>query len=392
VAAARSPKVLVIGGGIGGLNAAVALRKAGIDVTVFERLTDMGKAQRGLAFLLWHNGMRVLENLGLADEAHVVASREIERFETLTPDGRVVWGWDVTELTRKLGSAYPVGIQRTKLHEVLLESLGPEALKLGRECVSFEQDKDGVTARFADGSEERGDILVDAEGTGSVLRDQVIGLTEPRYSGITLWHTIVDFDHEVMRHPAFRELGAPGVRFKSFPVTETQMYWSCLAKAPQGEQDPEEGPKQRILELTREFAEPTQALVEAASAIYRADITGREPAKVWGQGRMTMLGDAVHPTTPVLGQGASQAMEDGLVLSKRLSEHDDVVAALRAYEAIRIPRATKISKQSWSTAQRSMVSNPMYTISIWIQKRLRPLIVKGYQNTVSYDASVAAQP
>jgi 2-polyprenyl-6-methoxyphenol hydroxylase-like FAD-dependent oxidoreductase len=107
---------------------------------------------------------------------------------------------------------------------------------------------------------------------------------------------------------------------------------------------------------------------------------------------MTMLGDAVHPTTPVLGQGASQAMEDGLVLSKRLSEHDDVVAALRAYEAIRIPRATKISKQSWSTAQRSMVSNPMYTISIWIQKRLRPLIVKGYQNTVSYDASVAAQP
>jgi 2-polyprenyl-6-methoxyphenol hydroxylase-like FAD-dependent oxidoreductase len=218
----------------------------------------------------------------------------------------------------------------------------------------------------------------------------VFGKSEVRYSGITLWHTIVDFDHEVMRHPAFRELGGPGVRFKSFPVSETQMYWSCLTKAPQGEQDPEEGPKQRILELTRGFAEPTRQLIEAASAIYRADITGREPATIWGRGRMTMLGDAVHPTTPVLGQGASQAMEDGLVLAKCLSRYDDPEYALRAYEAIRIPRATKISKQSWSTAQRSMLSNPGYTISIMIQKRLRPLIVKGYQKTVSYDAGAAA--
>ncbi|MBV9278973.1 MAG: FAD-dependent monooxygenase [Chloroflexi bacterium] len=386
---AQGIKVLIIGGGIGGLAAGIAMRRAGIDATVFERSTSAQSAGAGTAFVLWNNGMRVLQYLGVVDEIHARASRPLSWFETRTANGDMVWSWCVSDLTRKIGSPYPVGIKRAELHQVLVDAMPEGVLQLGCDCTGFEQDDTGVTAFFKGGRQERGDILIAAQGIRSGIRDQILGPSELRYSGFTLWHTIVDSDHPIVWDGIFRELGAPAVRFKMFPVNDTQAYWSCIAKAPQGAQDPDGRAKEELLRLTAGFMPPTHDLINASDSIHRQDVLGRKATKVWGNGRVTMMGDAVHPTTPMLGQGASQAMEDAVAVTQSLGRNANPVMALREYEMRRMKRAIGVMTTSWRIGQMSMLENPMYTLSIRAQKRLGPLIVKGYQRTISHDATVA---
>jgi 2-polyprenyl-6-methoxyphenol hydroxylase-like FAD-dependent oxidoreductase len=174
---------VVVGGGIGGLATAIALRNAGIDAAVFERAENVQTIQVGAGVALWANAVRALSLLGLHEAAEGVSSR-LEYLSPRTWDGKTVAKWPVGDIARDHGFP-PIAISRPDLHQVLLNAVDPGVLHLGSHVTRFEQDDGGVTIHLADGSTERGDVLIGADGGRSVVRAQLHGPEEPRYSGQT---------------------------------------------------------------------------------------------------------------------------------------------------------------------------------------------------------------
>src|SRR5262245_56116800 len=166
--AQRPPRVIIVGGGIGGLAAAVSLRRAGVEATVFERAAELGEV--GSAFFVWTNGMRALQEMGLADQVEALGD-QIEHSEYSSRSGKLLAEWQCGDVARRLG-APNVAVPRSDLQRVLAEA-ARDALVLGRECTGVTQDDSGVTARFADGGEEQGDVLVAADGINSVVAESL---------------------------------------------------------------------------------------------------------------------------------------------------------------------------------------------------------------------------
>lgn len=192
--------VLVVGAGIGGLASAIGLRLAGIDSTVFERADDVEAIQVGAGPALWGNAVRALRLLGLDEQAFRVCSR-LERMVPRTSRGAVVADWPLGEMAKRHG--FPaIGISRPERHKVLLGGVDASTLRLGSACARVEADDRGVTIQLADGSTVRGDALVAADGMRSVVRSQLHGDDEPRYSGQTSWRALVAAPCDVP--PAFQ--------------------------------------------------------------------------------------------------------------------------------------------------------------------------------------------
>jgi 2-polyprenyl-6-methoxyphenol hydroxylase-like FAD-dependent oxidoreductase/quercetin dioxygenase-like cupin family protein len=337
-------RVLVIGAGIGGLTTAIALRRAGFEPAVFDRGAALERIQVGGGHHIYPNGVRVLQELDPSIVEEMRANGGIEQYlEFLDRRGNLLTRWPIGRWGTDLGAA-TIGIRRGKLHAILLRALGEDVLRLGRTCVGFEQDADGVTARFADGSEERGDALVGADGLRSVIREQVVGDGPPRYAGYTAWVGFTEFEHERLPYGHFRNVLGRGQRFLTLDMTPTVLGWSAIANSTEGG-DGEAEPKREVLERFRGWLAPTEELVQSTpeTAISRSDIYDRDPAAHWSVGRVTLLGDAAHPMTFNGGQGANQAIEDAFVLARCLAGADDVPAALRRYEEDRIPRTRALT-------------------------------------------------
>ena len=202
--------------------------------------------------------------------------------------------------------------------------------------------------RFASGEEVRADLLVGADGLHSVVRSQLVGAARPRYAGYTAWRGVTCFpmdQHEAQT--AFETWGA-GKRFGFIPLSQGRVCWFAVANAPEGEHDAETREKRKVLDLVASCHEPAWTVVEAteAAAILRTDIYDRPPISSWSQGRVTLVGDAAHPMTPNLGQGACQAIEDAFLLAESLKSGPSLTSALRSYEARRIKRANAMVQLS----------------------------------------------
>jgi 2-polyprenyl-6-methoxyphenol hydroxylase-like FAD-dependent oxidoreductase len=338
--------VIVVGGGIGGLASAIALREAGLDVTVSERAASLADLEVGLGIHLWQNAVRALRKLGIDDVASL--GEPMERMEWRNARGRFLAAWNVGELGRRLG-APAVGLVRARLQAALAARVEPGVVRAASELVDFEETASEVHARFADGSEERADVLVGADGLRSFVRGRLHGPAEPRYAGYAIRNATVELPAGIVPPHVFREIWGPATRFGFFPVGG-RTYWFCIAKAPPGAVDPDGARKQAVLERLRGWAEPTSRIVELTpeESVNHADVRDREPLASWGRGRVTLLGDAAHAMTPNLGQGAAQAMEDALSLAAHLRDDADPVSALRGYESERAPRTADISKRAWT--------------------------------------------
>jgi 2-polyprenyl-6-methoxyphenol hydroxylase-like FAD-dependent oxidoreductase len=349
-------RAIVVGGGIGGLTAGIALRQAGHEVTVYERAPAFTEVGTGLHIAI--NAMRALRELDLAEQAQG-AGTPVERMQFLNARGNVLDEWPTGELGRKLGVP-PVGVTRASLLDVLAKGLG-DALVLGTEYVGFEQDADGVTVRLADGSEDRGDVMVGADGINSRTRVALLGAGEPRYAGYTTARAIVDFEHDRAPLGLFRLHWGRGKVFIYYRVAQGRLYWVAATRTDAERNGDAPTEKNAILAAYRQFPEPVAAIVEATrdDAIARVDATDRKPVDHWSDRRVTLLGDAAHPMSPTQGQGACQAIEDAVVLARSLREQGDVPSRLRAYEQRRIPRTSKFVKQSRMIGSLGRWRNPI---------------------------------
>lgn len=354
-----SRKAIVIGGGIGGLTVATALRRAGVDVVVFERRNDLRDLTAGAGMVLWHNAVRALQELELWERVEPFGT-PLEQATWQTWQGKELALWKVGEMGRRL-QAPAVGIRRANLLSALAAALPDSVLRLGAECTSFSHDASGVKAMFADGSEEMGDVLIGADGINSAVRTQQLGAAKPRYAGYALWFGIVEADRVEVPAATFREVAGPGARFFLFPVGESSYYWSAVINRAEGGHDPETGAKAELLATYRGWPHPVEALLEATdeATIYRRDIVDRDPVTTWGEGRVTLLGDAAHPITPNLGQGAAQAIEDAVIIAKCLDTADGVASALRAYEERRMSRTASFTKRARQIGEMGRWTNPI---------------------------------
>ncbi|WP_337175732.1 FAD-dependent monooxygenase [Paludisphaera sp.] len=348
-------KALIVGGGIGGLAAGVALRRRGWDVAVFERTPTIAAVGAGIS--LWGNALDCLDRLGVlpalrpgaTSEAGAIRADRGDVLMAIRPEDvgatadRLVWM-----------------VHRADLHAALLDALGADAVRAGAECVAVGQDDSGAWARFADGTEARGDVLVGADGLRSTVRAALFGAAPPRYAGYTAWRGVCPFDPERL---APGESWGRGRRFGCLPMSNRRAYWFAVADAPEGETDPPGGRKALLLELFRGWHAPVEDLIRATdeSTILRNDIYDRPPLRRWSVGRVTLLGDAAHPMTPNLGQGACQAIEDAVVLAQELADAtpDAIPAALRRYDARRVPRAARIVRASRQVGAVAQWSNPL---------------------------------
>lgn len=345
------PLILIAGGGVGGLAAGLALRRAGFDAQVFEQAEQPRDSGAGL--WLWPNAISALHYLGVAD---AVRAAGIVQAASVIRDRH---GHTLAHIAPRATDGSPmesVAIHRPALLGVLRDALGDDAIRRGCRVVGFEQDRRGVRLRFADGREAVGDALVGADGLLSAVRAQMIGDGPPRDAGFTAWRAVVPAaEHSV---PSGMIWGRGG-RFGFMPLGEGRLNWFGVTLDP----PPVADPVGRKAFLTRHFADwpdsvTTVIAATPPEAILAHRVHDRPPLDRWSRGCVTLLGDAAHPMTPSLGQGACQALEDAVVLAHSLGlacsapglsdgrGSWDLPAALAAYEGLRRPRANAVASRS----------------------------------------------
>ena len=341
----RAARIALIGGGIGGLTAARALRQRGFEPTVYEAAPELKEIGAGVA--LQPNAMKALRSLdleaavravGWESEYHVVRDGRTGRVLTRTPQH----GY----LERRFG-ATGCTVHRADLLDILAAAVPAGSVQLGARCVSVQANADGASARFADGVEIEADVIVGADGIHSAVRASLIGRDAPRFTGKVCWRLLVPVDavKDSVSSDYTLWIGPHG-SVMVYPVRRGELInvvAHCDNDTWTEESWTRECDRSEVLANYAGWHESLLRLFAAGERHYKWALFERDPLPSWTSGPATLLGDAAHPMLPYLGQGAGQAIEDGCVLATALSVlPDDVGAALQLYERSRLPRTTRV--------------------------------------------------
>lgn len=338
-------RVIVIGSGIAGLSAAIGLSKVGIEVALYERAPELREVGAGIS--LWANALRALDYLG-AGEAVRAGALALDTSEARADEGRRVQvAFSADYFEKKIGvRPFVAMIHRADLVGTLAGFLPDGTARYGFECVAVEQKGNHVGVRFANGHSDEADAVIGADGIRSTVRAALFGPQEPRYAGYTCWRGVCPRP-EMLKSGYIGEWWGRGKRFGITTLKGDRVYWFATHNAPAERHSADE--LSVVVELFRGWADPVPELIATTppDRVVHNDILDRSPTRTWSVGRIGLIGDAAHPTTPNLGQGGCLAIEDGVVLARALAANPDPARALEAFIAERYARAAEIANESW---------------------------------------------
>jgi len=337
-------RAVIVGGGIGGLTTAIALQQRGVEAHVYESAPEIHAVGAGI----WvaPNALTVFQRLGFIDKV-LAGGFSVKSSCIADTTGRVIQRFSPAEMG---ASGLPlVPIHRAVLQEILISQLAPNTLHLGKRCVGIDQGENGVKVSFEDSTTAMGDILIGADGIRSMVRTALFGDANYRYSGQTCWRGIVNYSMPDVNAATEMWSIKPGVRLGYSHVNARQVYFYATACAPHGGKDALGMVKSHLAEIYSDFPLYLREMLSAAeeSKIIRNDIWDFAPIPSWHEGRVVLVGDAAHATTPNMGQGGCQAVEDGFALAEALSLEASVGAAFKRYEAMRMKKAQYVVNTSY---------------------------------------------
>lgn len=338
-------KVIIIGAGIGGTSAGIALRRLGHDVVIYDQMRENKPV--GAALSLWSNGVKVLNWLGLGDEVAALGGRmdDMGYYDGLT--GEELCRFSLEPVTVQTGQR-PYPVARADLQALLMRAFGMERIHLGMRMTAIDDDGTTVTATFADGSTDTADLLLGADGARSLTRAYVNADREPIervYSGYTNFNGLVPVDPAIGPADQWTTYVAEGKRAAVMPVAGDRFYFWFDVPQPDG-LPYERGDIGPLRDAFGGWAPGVQALLDAidpAASLNRVEIWDIDPFHTWVRGRVAILGDAAHNTAPDIGQGACSALEDAFALGIAFATNTvGVNDTLMRFQAIRSERAGEL--------------------------------------------------
>ena len=333
---------------------------------VYEQAPVIKEVGAGIG--LWANGLRVLEELGV--DGYRDCSVPASNTNILSSKGEILSGMSQSDIRNQRFDLVRF-FHRAELLQCLYEAVPLDVVRLGKVCTGYTEAHDNVAVSFADGSVARGTYLIGADGIHSAVRKQIFGDTAPRFAGYTAWRAIVPYTNRVK----YGEYWGRGARFGIFPLTEGRLYWFATHSTDQGSRA-QFGERALLLELFSRWCAPIGHLIEMTpeEEILRNDVIDRKPSSKWGEGLITLLGDAAHPMTPNMGQGACQALEDALALKDAFEEEQYVEEALRNYENRRRKRANWFVRQSHQIGR---LAQSQSSVGVWFRDTLAKKLPAG---------------
>ncbi|MEN3354235.1 MAG: 6-hydroxynicotinate 3-monooxygenase [Betaproteobacteria bacterium] len=377
--------IAIVGAGIGGLAAAALLRRAGHDVHVYEQAPRFARVGAGIQMA--PNAVKVLRGLGLEEHLTRIA------FQSEVALSRI---WDTGEITSELklgreveeqyGAPY-LFLHRADLHAAILSIVPEEILHLNMKLTGLDQNAHEVTLHFADGARVHADAVIGADGVHSIIRETLLGPEQPRFTGRVAYRTTFPASRlgDARITPVRTKWWGPDRHMVIYYVTASRDELYFVTSVPESAEwmTPESWSAKGDLDELRAayagFHEEVQAVLRACPEVYKWALLDRDPLPRWWEGRVALLGDACHPMTPYMAQGAASALEDAAVLVRSLEgfDADGLAQAFATYEATRKPRASAIQTNS--------------STNTWLRDSADPGWVYGYDAwTAALSEGVAA--
>lgn len=364
-------KIVIIGGGIGGLATAVGFHNIGIDVHVYEQASSFKPLGAGIG--IGSNVMLALNKLGVRNDI-LKSGMALHEQRFLNGNFSVMNSIDLTLLKKRFGEEN-ITIERADLHEALFRAIDPTHIHFNKKIDCFEQTNEGVTLFFADGTNEVVDYVIAADGIHSIFRQTLIPTSAPRYAGYTCWRGITKNNDDVPLHLSSEAWSKKG-RFGWAPLYNGDVYWFACLNAQ--ENDPNYRTLNKI-ELAKKFSHfsPTiERLISETEEAYflHHDIYDIKPLLTFIYNRICLLGDAAHATTPNMGQGAGQSIEDAYELMNAVKNTRTIEDAFKEYDKKRVKKTKKVIKLSRQIGWAAQWENPLL---VAFRNTFFPLIPKS---------------